>query len=665
MISDFKTKRTQLATLQVNMGNVCNQACAHCHVGASADGKKIMSRKVINDILEFLAKHPGLVLDITGGAPELNPDFVYFIIKARPLVQELIVRSNLTVLLEPEKEFLPELFKTHGVHLICSLPCYGQENVDSQRGKGVFKKSIQALKVLNQQGYAQQQQLNLDLVYNPAGNFLPPRQGALEQEYKHNLKTNYDVDFNRLVTITNVPIKRFKDYLDSRGEYDGYLQLLRDNFNPSAAENIMCRRFLSVGFDGKLYDCDFNQSLEWALKDKQGNFLTIDKINADDLEQREIMIGEHCLSCTAGYGSSCQGALTESEPSALGTRESVKTYYSKILNTTKDLKTSACCAIDAVPAEQKQILSNIHPEILSKFYGCGSPIPPLLAGRRVLDLGCGSGRDTYTIAKLVGEQGAVIGVDMTDEQLAVANQHLDYQMERFGFSRANVEFKKGYIENLQEIGIEDNSLDVVVSNCVINLSPDKPRVFAEIFRVLKPGGELYFSDIFTGRRISEEVKSDPILYGECLGGALYIEDFRRILRQVGCLDYRVAAKRRISLDNPEIEAKAGMIDFYSMTIRAFKLDNLEDICEDYGQLAKYLGNIPNHPHQFALDAEHLFIAQKPVLVCGNTAAMLNSSRYAESFEIIGAAQTHFGPFNCAPTATKAESEHASPGGGCC
>ncbi|MFC1699688.1 methyltransferase domain-containing protein, partial [Candidatus Omnitrophota bacterium] len=303
--------------------------------------------------------------------------------------------------------------------------------------------------------------------------------------------------------------------------------------------------------------------------------------------------------------------------------------------------------------------------ILSKFYGCGSPIPPLLAGRRVLDLGCGSGRDTYTIAKLVGEQGAVIGVDMTDEQLAVANQHLDYQMERFGFSRANVEFKKGYIENLQEIGIEDNSLDVVVSNCVINLSPDKPRVFAEIFRVLKPGGELYFSDIFTGRRISEEVKSDPVLYGECLGGALYIEDFRRILRQVGCLDYRVVAKRRISLDNPEIEAKAGMIDFYSMTIRAFKLDNLEDICEDYGQLAKYLGNIPNHPHQFALDAEHLFIAQKPVLVCGNTAAMLKSSRYAESFEIIGEAQTHFGPFNCAPTATKAESEGVSPGGGCC
>jgi SAM-dependent methyltransferase len=235
----------------------------------------------------------------------------------------------------------------------------------------------------------------------------------------------------------------------------------------------------------------------------------------------------------------------------------------------------------------------------------------------------------------------VIGVDMTEEQLEVARRYLDYQMKEFGFSEPNVSFKSGYIENLKEIGIKDNSVDVVISNCVINLSPDKKAVFSEIFRVLKPGGELYFSDIFTGRRIPEYLKSDPVLYSECLGGALYIEDFRRILREIACLDYRVVSRRRITLDNPEIESKVGMIDFYSMTIRAFKLDDLEDICEDYGQVATYLGGMPGQLLRFKLDGHHIFIAKKPMLVCSNTASMLQNTRYARYFEVAGKRTTHF------------------------
>lgn len=670
-------KRTKLTTVQINMGNVCNQRCKHCHVDASPEGQKVMSRKVIESILKFIAKHRGLVLDITGGAPELNLHFDYFIVKAHPFVKEIIVRSNLTVLFESGKEYLPQFYKENNIHLICSMPCYTQENVDLQRGRGVFDKSIQALRLLNEMGYARGDGLSIDLVYNPVGAHLPPQQNKLEKDYKHHLKKDYDVDFNRLVTITNVPIKRFRDYLNSTGEYKSYLKLLKDNFNPNAVERIMCREFLSIGYDGKLYDCDFNQSLGWVLKDKVGTILTIDKINARDLEKKEIMVGEHCLSCTAGFGSSCQGALVEDQNSsccgsvtdalqnAISTKEEVREYYGKILKSTSDLKTSACCSIDSMSDDKKSIITKIHPEITDKFYGCGSPISPLLKGCRVLDLGCGTGRDTYIVAALVGESGSVVGVDMTDEQLDVAKKYLHYQMKQFGFSKPNVEFKKGYIEDLAESGVADNSVDVVISNCVINLSPDKRGVFREIFRVLKPGGELYFSDVFTGCRMPDSLKSDPVLYGECLGGALYIEDFRRILRGVGCLDYRVVSSRRIALQNKEVEAKAGMIDFYSMTIRAFKLDDLEDICEDYGQIATYRGTIPNQAHTFALDDHHLFIAKKPMLVCGNTASMLAHTRYAAHFTIAGDCTTHFGPFDCAPASSKMSSGDANAGGSCC
>ncbi len=327
--------------------------------------------------------------------------------------------------------------------------------------------------------------------------------------------------------------------------------------------------------------------------------------------------------------------------------QNLKEYYGKVLQNSKDLKTNACCCPEeAFTPEIKEILAQIDKEILAKFYGCGSPLPPLLDGCKVLDLGCGSGRDVYLASKLVGPQGYVVGVDMTEEQLEVARKHIDSQMRRFGFSKPNVEFKKGYIEDLREIGIEDESFDVVISNCVINLSPAKEAVFSEIFRVLKPGGELYFADIFAGRRVPEELKDDPVLHGECLAGALYIEDFRRMLQKLGCLDYRVVTRRRVRLENPEIEEKIGMVDFYSLTIRAFKLEELEDRCEDYGQVAIYLGTIPGYPHAFPLDENHIFITGKPTLVCGNTASMLTRTRYARHFKVLGDRSVHYGPFDC-------------------
>ena len=343
------------------------------------------------------------------------------------------------------------------------------------------------------------------------------------------------------------------------------------------------------------------------------------------------------------------------------TLESVKEYYGEILSSNKDLQTSACCPTQALPAHLREIVREIHPEIQDKFYGCGSPIPAELDGKVVLDLGCGTGRDCYLLSRLVGPKGRVIGVDMTDPQLEVARRHQAYHREKFGFG--NVEFLNGYIEDLESVGIPSNSVDVVVSNCVINLSPDQDRVFAEIFRVLKPGGELHFSDVFSARRVPEPLKVDKVLLGECLGGALYIEDFRRMLRRVGCLDYRVLAKTKITLGNPQLERKVGMIDFYSLTIRAFKLE-LEDLCEDYGQVAYYLGTIPEAPHGYRLDDHHFFKTGMPMPVCSNTAAMISATRLARHFRVAGDLSTHYGLFNCGPVAAGG-SPAPSASGACC
>jgi arsenite methyltransferase len=342
--------------------------------------------------------------------------------------------------------------------------------------------------------------------------------------------------------------------------------------------------------------------------------------------------------------------------------DNLKKYYGKVLSKSADLKTNACCCDTAsMPAHVREALSLIHPEITERFYGCGSPIPPLLEGKTVLDLGCGTGRDAYILSKLVGETGHVIGVDMTDEQLDVARRHISQQTEIFGYQKANIEFRQGFIEDLAAIGIADNSVDIVVSNCVINLSPDKQAVFREIFRVLKPGGELYFSDIFADRRIPETLKNDPVLHGECLGGAMYIEDFRRLLSKLGCPDHRKTSESVVSIDNPEIESRIGFANFSSVTVRAFNLDSLEDICEDFGQVATYQGTIAGHPHHFDLDDHHRFFTGKPMLVCGNTAAMLSETRFGAHFTVTGDRTTHFGAFDCKP----APAGGAKSTGSCC
>ena len=322
--------------------------------------------------------------------------------------------------------------------------------------------------------------------------------------------------------------------------------------------------------------------------------------------------------------------------------EQVKDYYGKRLQGSNDLKSGSCC-IETPPPEVRSVLPYIADEIKDKFYGCGSPLPPLLRGMTVLDLGCGTGRDVYVASKLVGESGKVIGVDMTTEQIEIAIKYQDEQRKSFGYDRSNVTFHQGYIEDLKSIGIDDNSVDVVISNCVINLSPNKEQVFKEIFRVLKPGGELYFSDVFADRRISIELSEDPVLRGECLSGALYVEDFRRLMTTVGWVDFRYISLREFTLNNENIKRKTGFVNFTSRTVRAFKLDDLEDICEDYGQVAYYNGRIPGHTHFFDLDDHHRFFTERPMLVCGNTASMLINTRFAKVFKVtdrIG----HFGAF---------------------
>jgi arsenite methyltransferase len=347
--------------------------------------------------------------------------------------------------------------------------------------------------------------------------------------------------------------------------------------------------------------------------------------------------------------------------SDVATLAEVRRYYGRVLAATADLKTSACCAGDVAPPHLRQLIADVHPEVRERFYGCGLPLPPALDGCTVLDLGCGTGRDCYVLSRLVGERGQVIGVDMTREQLAVANRHREWHARAYGHARSNVDFREGYIEDLGAIDIADDSVDVVVSNCVVNLSPDQPRVLREIFRVLKPGGELYFSDVFADRRVPRELRGDPVLLGECLAGALYVEDLRRLLTAAGCSDARVVATQPITLDDPSIARRIGMVAFRSLTIRAFKLA-LEDRCEDYGQIAHYLGTIDDLPHAFDLDDHHHLETGRPMLVCGNTADMLSRTRYAPHFHVAGDKSTHFGLFDCGPASASVSGAAAAP---CC
>jgi SAM-dependent methyltransferase len=295
-----------------------------------------------------------------------------------------------------------------------------------------------------------------------------------------------------------------------------------------------------------------------------------------------------------------------------------------------------------MPEWLKPLLARIHPDVLGRYYGCGLVCPPLLEGCRVLDLGCGSGRGVYALAQLVGASGEVVGVDMTDEQLAVAEKYRTYHVEQFGYD--NVRFVKGYIEQLDALDLAPSSFDVIVSNCVVNLSPDKSAVLKGVARLLKPGGEFYFSDVYSDRRVPDAVRNDPVLYGECLGGALYWNDFRRLARATGFIDPRLVEDHPITVTDPALSAKVGAIRFYSATYRLFAINGLEDACEDHGQAVIYRGTIVRHPDHFFLDKNHDIATGKVFPVCGNTFRMLRESRFAPHFEFIGDFSRHFGLF---------------------
>jgi radical SAM/Cys-rich protein len=302
-------------TLQVNITKLCNQQCRHCHVDASPARREMMSADGIAKCLEILERNPGIAtLDITGGAPELHPGFDGFAERATGLGRHVMVRHNLTVQLDghpqtrESKEYLPAFFARHRVEVVSSLPYYQQYFTDAQRGAGVFAKSIEAMRRLNAVGYgAEGSGLALNLVYNPVGPYLPAAQAALEADYKRELKAKFGLSFNRLYTITNMPINRFRLHLEKTGQLEAYLDKLAAAFNPAAAEGVMCRSLLSVGWDGRIYDCDFNQMLELSAVSRGGRPLSIFDFDFDAALERRIVFGEHCLGCTAGAGSSCGG----------------------------------------------------------------------------------------------------------------------------------------------------------------------------------------------------------------------------------------------------------------------------------------------------------------------------------------------------------------------
>lgn len=305
----YPLKPLQIGIFQINIGKMCNQTCRHCHVDAGPDRKEIMTKETMMQCLEVLRQHPQLqTVDLTGGAPEMNPNFRWFAEEIKKLDRHVIVRCNLTIIRANKKYYdLPQFYKQHHIEVVSSLPFYTQDRTDRQRGDGVFADSINALQMLNDEGYGiEGTGLILNLVYNPAGAFLPPSQASLESEYKEALMDKYGIHFNNLFAITNLPISRYLDYLITTNNYEAYMEKLVNAYNPTAAANVMCRNTISIGWDGYLYDCDFNQMLELKVTSDAKH---IKDFKLDQLQARNIIVGQHCYGCTAGAGSSCGGAV--------------------------------------------------------------------------------------------------------------------------------------------------------------------------------------------------------------------------------------------------------------------------------------------------------------------------------------------------------------------
>lgn len=348
----------------------------------------------------------------------------------------------------------------------------------------------------------------------------------------------------------------------------------------------------------------------------------------------------------------------------------VQRYYGETLQSSDDLKTSACCTADAPPDYLQAALSEIHDEVLTRYYGCGLVLPEVLEGAEILDLGCGAGRDVYVLSRLVGAEGRVVGVDMTPAQLEVARRHRQYHADRFGYPESNVEFIEANIERLDDgnlaEALAENRFDMIVSNCVINLATDKQAVLDQAWRLLKPGGELYFADMYTDRRVPEELQRDPVLYAECLSGALYWHDFQQIAIRAGFVDPRLVTDRPVEVDDPELRQKVGDIQFFSATYRLFKLPELEATNEDYGQSVRYRGTAAHHPRQFVLDKQHVFVTGETVRISANTARMLSATRLAPHFELVGDTRRHLGSFATDGTVGIPFDTAADPvGTGCC